>query len=128
MKVKLPIWVLIPPFLMIVIYAGLIFAAAFGEQTNFYDPMGMPLPNHQFMHISWTGKVVVMWSLLVFGTFSRSRAFLQIGVSVMFLQQTADLIAAFLTDVFVPITWIGLILSVISFIVIGLHIRRIKSK
>lgn len=128
MKEKLPIWVLIAPLLMIIVYAGLIYSALFGAQTDFYEPMGLPLPNHQFMHVSWTGKVIVMWSLLVFGTFSRRSDFLLIGVSVMFLQQTADLIAAFSTDVFVPITWIGLILSVITFVLAGLHFRKIKSK
>lgn len=128
MESKLPIWVLIAPFIMIIVYAGLIYSAAFGDQTDFYEPMRMPLPNHQFMHISWTGKVIVMWLLLVFGTFSRRNAFLLIGLSVMLLQQLADLTAAFLADAFVPITWLGLILSILSFAMITLNIWRTKHR
>ena len=47
---RLPIWVMIGPGLLILLYGFLIFLAL-SDLPGFYEAMDMPMPNHGFMHV-----------------------------------------------------------------------------
>lgn len=117
MHLRLPWWALIAPALLIALYGLLIFAAL-GNQANFYGPMNMPLPNHGFMHISWTGKTAAIWLMLVIAVVTRMPGMVLLALVGVVVQQIGDFIAGARTDVDVFITQIGFALWCVSVAVI----------
>lgn len=78
------------------------FSGALGDLADFYEPMGMPIPNHNFMHFSWVGKTFAIGVLLIVGTFSRRFSLLLLALTIALIQQLSDLIIAQVLDVYVP--------------------------
>lgn len=74
----------------------------------------MPFPNHGFMHISWTGKTIAIWLVLLISVGTRKPSFLLLALVGVITQQIGDTIAGRATDVDVFITNIGLALSALS--------------
>ncbi len=110
---RLPLWALAAPALLVLLYGMLIFIAL-TDQPGFYDAMAMPLPNHGFMHISWTGKTVAIWLVLVIALGTRRSGFLLLALVGVVAQQIGDTIAGRTTNVDVFITSVGLALSALS--------------
>jgi len=111
---RLPIWALIAPALLVALYALLIFVSI-TDQVGFYDAMAMPFPNHGFMHISWTGKTMAIWTVLLISVATRRWDFILLGLVGVTIQQVGDTIAGQTTNVDVFVTNIGLALSLLSF-------------
>ena len=125
MSNKLPLWALIAPTLLVLLYGFLIFVAV-GDPVNFYGAMSMPTPNHGFMHISWTGKTIAIWGMLVVATIVRQPGILLVALLGVVIQQVGDFIAGAVTDVDVNVTQIGFALWVISIVTIGVAVFKTR--
>lgn len=113
MTERLPLWTLVAPTLLVLLYGMLIFFAL-TDQPGFYDAMAMPLPNHGFMHVSWMGKTVAIWLVLLVAVGTRQAGFLLFALVGVITQQIGDTIAGRVTEVDVFVTNIGLALSAFS--------------
>ncbi len=122
---SLPIWALVGPGLLCLLYGFLIFVAL-TNVAGFYEAMAMPMPNHGFMHISWTGKTVAIWVMLVAATLLRARPLVLLAMAGVLVQQLGDTIAGLTTGVDVFVTQIGLGLSVISLILLVAEHRHAR--
>lgn len=123
LQTKLPVWALLAPALLVFLY-GFLIIVALGDQSNFYDAMNMPMPNHGFMHISWTGKTIAIWVMLAAAAVTRQAGLLLVALLGVVIQQIGDFTAAAMTGVDVNITRIGFALWVISIAAIGLAVYR----
>jgi len=125
MTIRLPWWALIAPALLILLYGMLIYVGL-GDQANFYGPMNMPLPNHGFMHISWTGKTAAIWLVLVLATGSRMSGVVLLALVGVVVQQIGDFIAGASTGVDIFVTQIGFALWCVSVagILFSLYLKR----
>lgn len=123
---RLPIWALIGPALLGILY-GLLIYLAVTDRSGFYGAMEMPMPNHGFMHISWTGKTVAIWAMLVVAIGLRSRSLVLLALFGVMLQQLGDTLAGRATGVDVFVTQIGLLLNVASLLVLAIEFRRSKT-
>lgn len=121
MTKRLPLWALVAPILLVLLYGMLIFFSL-TDQPGFYEAMGMPFPNHGFMHISWTGKTIAIWLVLLIAVGTRKPRFLLLALIGVIAQQIGDTVAGRATDVDVFITNIGLALSAVS--LAGIAARR----
>ena len=110
---RLPVWALIAPFFLVLLYGLLVFIAL-TDLPGFYDAMAMPFPNHGFMHISWTGKTIAIWLVLLVAVGTRRSAYLLLALIGVVTQQIGDTIAGITTNVDVFVTNIGLGLSALS--------------
>ena len=104
---KLPILLLIVPILLVLLYSMLSWLA-FTDPTFFFTSMEIPIPEHDFMLLSWGGKNTAIVVGLVLATLSRQRLPLWIMLAVLLTMQLGDINAGSRTNVNVFITFIGL--------------------
>ena len=123
---KLPLWLLVVPALLILIYSMLSWLA-FADVEFVFTSMEIPVPEHGFMLISWDGKNTAIVVGLLLATLSRQRLPLLIMMAVLVTMQFGDIVAGARTNVNVFIIYIGLGLVVLELILIGLSQSRTKS-
>ncbi len=104
---KLPLWLLIVPTLLVLIYSMLSWLA-FTDLEFFYTSMDIPIPEHGFMLLSWGGKNTAIVVGLILAILSRQLLPLLIMMVVLVTMQFGDINAGFQTNVNVFITFIGL--------------------
>lgn len=121
---RLPLWALLGPVLLIGLYAMLIFFALFGR-VGFYEAMAMPQPNHGFMHISWTGKTIAIWGMMLVAALLRRVELVALALVGVVVQQLGDTWAGQATAVDVVISQIGLVFSAITLVSL-LVVRRTR--
>lgn len=120
---NVPLWLLIIPVLLILIYSMLSWLA-FGNAEFFYTSMEIPIPEHGFMLLSWGGKNTAIVVGLIIATLSRQKFPLLMMMAVLLTMQFGDINAGARTNVNVFITYIGLALVVLELILIGVTQRR----
>ncbi|MEM8863028.1 MAG: hypothetical protein AAGD96_32355 [Chloroflexota bacterium] len=104
---KLPWWALIPAVLIILVYGMLSFIAFFNPES-WYGSMGIPVPEHAFLLISWGGKNTAMVVSILLALISRQRLPMAIALAVFFTGQLGDTVAGAQTGVNVFVTYIGM--------------------
>ncbi|MEM7029040.1 MAG: hypothetical protein AAF629_05565 [Chloroflexota bacterium] len=104
---KLPLWLLIVPTLLVLIYSMLSFIA-FTDPISFHESMTIPVPEHGFMLLSWGGKNTAIVVGLILAILSRQQLPLLIMMAVLVTMQFGDINAGTRTNVNVFVTYIGL--------------------
>lgn len=114
---KVPLWLLIPPVLLILIYSMLSWLA-FTDPIFFHESMTIPVPGHGFMLLSWGGKNTAIVVGLLLATLSRQLLPILIMMAVLLTMQFGDINAGARTNVNVFITYIGLALVALELVLI----------
>lgn len=120
---KVPLWVLIPSVLLLLIYLMLSYLA-FVDPTFWYESMGIPVPEHGFLLLSWGGKNNAMVISLLLALISRQRLPLAIAMAVLFTGQMGDANAGAQTGVNVFVTYIALALVIVQLILMYASYNR----
>lgn len=123
---KLPIWLLIIPGLLVLLYAFLSWLA-FAEPTFFYTSMEIPIPEHEFMLLSWGGKNTAIVVGLLLATLTRRLIPLVIMMGVLLTMQFGDINAGVRSGVDVFLTFVGLSCVVLEGILLSVWRYRKKA-
>lgn len=119
----LPLWTLIPSVFIILIYVMLSYLA-FADQLFWYESMGIPIPEHDFLLLSWGGKNTAMVVSILLAVLSRQRLPILIAMAVFLTGQFGDINAGVQTGVNVFVTYIGMAFVVLQLVFLYLVERR----
>ena len=117
---KLPWWLLIVPILLVGIYS-MLSCVAFFNPTNFFTSMSIPIPEHNFMILSWGGKNTAIVVGLLLSILSRRVLPLSIMLVVFVTMQFGDINAGARTNVNVFVTYIGLACVILEVLLLGFY-------
>lgn len=120
---RLPLWLLIVPGILVIIYS-LLSWAAFTDPVGFHSSMTIPVPEHGFMLLSWGGKNTAIVVGLILAILSRQQLPLLILMVVLVTMQFGDINAGARTNVNVFVTYIGLGCVILEMILYGIWRSR----
>lgn len=120
---KLPWWLLVVPGLLVGIYSLLSYVA-FSNPNEFFSSMNIPIPEHDFMILSWGGKNTAIVVGLLLSIISRRILPLTIMLVVLLTMQAGDINAGARTNVNVFVTYIGLFGVILEILLLGIYSRK----